>query len=409
MTRKKLHGPVRHIDPASEEGRRIIAAAGRLLPEGIRELAVHPPERSRGQGEPPQNQPVARRYEYAPACFADWLAVYFISMGRYRITDRGMEFLSGGLPALQSHEFREHYTSRRRDERFEERGLTKKQEAALVARKIKQLLDEGAAGYLYENGYLARPKQLEWKDEAVRVAVSRKLVGHLGKDVRKITLEDFKACGLGGLAGRYGDSPIAALAEAGYVHGKADYVAHAAGGRFDRDKAYPWEFHNPRIYDDAETRASATLWLIWKTGKDPRELTQDDFVDNGLSGLVQIYRGSPYEALAEAGKAHKRSEIASHSAEGRFDPGKIYPWQMNNVRIYEGLEMRAAAVRWLQKKIAKDARDITTDDFIRAGLQGLLAMHYGGSPYLAVLEAGLVEAKDEEYMRRHGAGRFVRR
>ncbi|MBI5332664.1 MAG: hypothetical protein HZB65_03760 [Candidatus Aenigmarchaeota archaeon] len=65
------------------------------------------------------------------------------------------------------------------------------------------------------------------------------------------------------------------------------------------------------------------------------------------------------------------------------------------------------AVRFLIEKVLhKDPRDITTDDFYDNRLCGLLVNYYSGSPYQALIEAGLVDKEHEKYMRRHGRARF---
>jgi hypothetical protein len=211
----------------------------------------------------------------------------------------------------------------------------------------------------------------KWKDnphvrrEAVRFLAEKVLK----KDPRDITHDDFNLNRLGGLLGNYYESsPYDAFRDAGYVF-------------------HPWEMsYTPlNFYDIKANRIDALNWLVEKLGKDPRDITTRNFRSKRLGGLLNMhYRDSPYYALKEAGY-------------------KINPWEMLTTPdgFYNLKETRISAVRWLVRKLGKEPRDMTSDDFHSNRLGGLLGNHYGDSPYEAVLEAGLVSRKDEAHMRRH--------
>jgi hypothetical protein len=195
------------------------------------------------------------------------------------------------------------------------------------------------------------------------------LVERLGKDPRDITQDDFISNRVYGAMKQHGDSPYSAISEA-----------------FPELEINPWEMlQTPHgFYKKKENRVAAVRWLVEKLGKDPRDITADDFQSNRLWGLFdEYYRSSPYEAISEA-----------------FPD--IKPWEMvvTPRSIFEEREKRIAAVRWLIEKLGKDARDITQGDFYSNRLVGLLSTQYSNSPYEALLEAGLVTEQDEGYMRK---------
>ncbi len=405
--------------------------------------------------------------------FLDWLSIFFISRGHYTLTDKGIREFGGAGGSRQERKsragaaigelvsrgeaeraFREGLVARRAHLDWEEPAARIASVRALIAflgKKPSELeFDDlrlyGLGGLsnryrnspylaLVEAGYahpkteavehslegvfdpsklypweLARAGNALYADEGVRKSAVGWLLWKTGKDARRITIEDFQENGLVGLLdGKYGGSPYRALAEAGFAYSREDAAAHAASMRFQEGKTYPWEMDNLRIYKDASMRSAATRWLIWKLAKPPARLTQDDFNSNGLGGLIQLpsYKGSPYAALVESGHAYAIEEALSHAASGDFESGRIYPWEMNNVRIYSGKRMRMAAVRWLVWRCGKPGRDLTAQDFADSGLGGVLTNHNEGSPFKALLEAGAVSPADEGYMRRRGAARFM--
>ena len=174
-----------------------------------------------------------------------------------------------------------------------------------------------------------------------RIAATRWLVDKLEKDVRDLAQQDFNLNRLRGLLGQYGYRPYAAISEA-----------------FPELDIKPWEMKiTPKIFNSQEVRIAATIWLVDKTAKDPRDLTAKDFNDNGLKGLLNQYNGSPYAAVSEA-----------------FPELGINPWEMaiTPQGFYHSAENRAAATNWLADKLRKEPEELTPRDFRENGLRGLL-------------------------------------
>ncbi len=215
---------------------------------------------------------------------------------------------------------------------------------------------------LTEAGYDFRPWEMLktpkgfYESKDIRIAAVTWLVQKLGKDPRDITAEDFCSNRLCGLINNYNNhSPYDALTEAGYVF-------------------HPWEMAKTpqNIYDSEKNRVAATTWLVRKLGKDPRDITQEDFYANRLCGLLtDHYSGSPYDALKDAGYA-------------------FHPWEMSVTPrgFYESKKNRVAAITWLVKKLSKESRDMTLEDFRSNRLGGLLSNYYSDIPYYALKEAG---------------------
>ena len=361
--------------------------------------SLHVAGSSKRSGQGPiakSHQPLADQIDkYAQ--FKKWLALLFIERGDYKITEKGYEELAPQV-LRQYMEFAEQVSDRKREERIERTyTLPPAEVKRRVKEKVEQMLGEGKAEELYDNGYVIH--KADWKDKGVRIAVIRKLVEVLEK-MREITQDSFKNNGLGGLlVSHYKHSPYLALVEAGYAYSLEEIKQQ--NGQFRTAKTYPWEMNNVRIYHNKEIRIAATKWLVWKLKKGLRDITQNDFYDNELGGLlVHHYNGSPYLALVETDYAYSKDEIKEHARTG-FRTDRIYPWELSKApHIYENLEIRIAATKWLVWKIGKETREITFDDFNNNGLDGLLDK-YNDSPYDSLLEAGLVTPVDETYMRSH--------
>jgi hypothetical protein len=151
-------------------------------------------------------------------------------------------------------------------------------------------------------------------------------------------------------------------------------------------------------------RIAAVKWLLWKLGKEPREMTFDDFNGNGFSGLLRHYNNSPYLAFVESGHAYSEREFLEQAETGVFHTEKLYPWEMPRAPFgYENKGIRIAAVKWLRWKLGKRPEEITSKDFNRNGLAGLVRNHFNGSPFEALFEAGLLTKDDEAYMRLRGS------
>jgi hypothetical protein len=249
----------------------------------------------------------------------------------------------------------------------------------------------------------------DWTEDSNRVEAIRFLVEKvLKKHPSKITQKDFHSNKLRKmLEYYYSNSTYEALADAGDVYYAEDAREHAASGKFQFKKLYPWELANVPAsftFTEKSNRITAVQWLSWKTGKDFRDLTQSDFTDNSLGGMHKLYHSSsPHETLVDAGYAYSRAESLAHASSGNFRKKKFYPWEMSNSPLFYNLpEFRIAAAKWLVWKTVKEPREIVGPDFYSNRLSGLLTEHYNCSPYDAMLEAGLVTPKDESYMRSHG-------
>lgn len=215
---------------------------------------------------------------------------------------------------------------------------------------------------LREVGYKIKPWEMHftplnfYRKRGNRIAAIRWLVNKLNKPIKNISGKDFQKNRLGGLSVEYyRDSPYCALKEAGY-------------------EIEPWEMSiTPRgFYEKRENRISAIRWLVKKLGKNLRDITQKDFNDNGLLGLLEwYYAGSPYRALKEADY-------------------KMNPWEMQTTPtgFFRERKNRVVAMKWLIKKIGKDPRNLGRKDFEGNRLGGLLTMYYNGSPYAALREVG---------------------
>jgi len=150
-----------------------------------------------------------------------------------------------------------------------------------------------------------------YDSKETRIAVIKWLVAKLKKDPRDLTREDFESNRLGGLlADDYTGSPYAAVLEAGYAYSIDEALQHAKTGNFQTSKLYPWEMATTPMgfYESKENRVAVIKWLVWKIPKDPRDIIQENFHSNRLSGLLGCYGDSPYEAMLEAGMVTKADE-----------------------------------------------------------------------------------------------------
>ncbi|MDD5340572.1 MAG: hypothetical protein PHV13_04980 [Candidatus ainarchaeum sp.] len=130
---------------------------------------------------------------------------------------------------------------------------------------------------------------------------------------------------------------------------------------------------NPQWKGAENTRRDAVRFLVDKVvKKEPRDMVQNDFKRNRLRGLLEnYYRGSPYDALKDAGY-------------------ELHPWELPKSpnSLFKSKGMRVAAVDWLVEKLNKDVRRISAIDFYSNRLGGLLGNYYHLSPYEALHEAG---------------------
>jgi len=146
-------------------------------------------------------------------------------------------------------------------------------------------------------------------------------------------------------------------------------------------KKMGWPVEQRGKWEDEETRAAATRWLVDMVLKiDPRKLTAKMLHQSRLGGMVRTYyRSSPYLVLKAAGY-------------------EIMPWEMGITpqHYFDERENRIAAIKWLVEKLgkkeegreAKRPQDIIGDDFADNGLEAMLSRHYRNTPYLALIDAG---------------------
>ncbi len=252
--------------------------------------------------------------------FKEWLTLFFIGKGYYRVTSNAYEELADNR-LRQTTELMEDQSTKERSTRTElMRKSTKAEIKENVRRKIAEIIVEKGAESLYKQRYVDRQTRFDWSDISIRTEVTKKLLQILGKEPKEITQNDFNENGLNGLLGRYKNSPYLALVEAGYAYSLEEIEEHANKMEFKTEKIYPWEMDkSPYVYGQEKIRIAATKWLVWKLGKEPKEITTDDFNDNGLSGLlVGYYNCSPYDALFDAGlvtsadEAYMRSSRHTH-------------------------------------------------------------------------------------------------
>ncbi len=281
--------------------------------------------------------------------FKRWLSIFFIRKGGYKVTDKGRE--------------------------------------ALGEEAVPGLIAQGKAEEMLDGGLIERTR-MGWEDRAIRIEVVGRFLQ--GREAREVMLDDFIRNGMASLLKRYyKNSPYLALVEAGRAFSRDEWIVHSKQGKFACEKIYPWEMSNARIFSDKELRIASTKWLIWKMGKEPKELTAADFRGHKLGGMLKHHRNSPYLALVETGFAYSREEILGHSESRKFGDAKIYPWEMGQTSVFVFKEngLRIAATRWLVWRSDKEPDNITRKDFAENGLAGMLASR-GFSHRDALAEAG---------------------
>jgi hypothetical protein len=300
---------------------------------------------------------VSLTYEQKQQKFKRWLDLFFIKRGRYKLTEKAIEeFSRVEERPKQFIESNEDYSSKDRDEMIvKQYGPTKKEKRRIALEKVKEMIKEGKAEELFDKGYIDSLRVC-WGDKANRVAAIRKIVEVLGKKPKEVDSNDFRDCGLFAVLKRNNGMAM-----------------------------------SPKVYHDKKFRVGGTRWLVWKTGKEAKDIIVDDFKNNGLIGLLSnYYKDSSYLAFVEAGYAYSKEEILEQAQEMKFETDKIYPWEMANApHIYENKEIRIAASKWLKWKTGKEPRDISATDFENNGLRGVLSC-YKGSPCLALEDAGYI-------------------
>jgi hypothetical protein len=189
-----------------------------------------------------------------------------------------------------------------------------------------------------------------------------------------LTQDHFNQAGLGGmLQVVYGGSAYAAL---------ADVLPELAPWQMRQVPAGYWQGTAGREWAQAATR-----WLLEHRGLTALEpdqiaarLTHADFAAAGLGGMLrQVYKGSPYAALAALFPM-------------------LRPWQMGTtpMRYWQGAagrEHARAAARWLLEQLGlldtapmEIAALVDLTVFAQARLGGMVQVVYGNSPYAALVD-----------------------
>ncbi|MDI6917917.1 MAG: hypothetical protein QMC80_09010 [Thermoplasmatales archaeon] len=227
-----------------------------------------------------------------------------------------------------------------------------------LARKVgshRKALRE--AGYNIEYHKKKTKPSGYWNKKENRIKAVKEMVEKIGKPPSDITWNDFIRNGLSGLLAKYNQSPSAALEDTGYgVHPL-------------KRKYLPTGYWNKK-----ENRVKPVRDMVEKLNKPMRNITYKDFKDFGLFGLLTSrYGSSPWRALKDAGYTIGRTQL--HTKPHHY---------------WDKKERRIKAVRKMVEKTGKDPMGITTKDFMRHNLGGMLFSKYNGSPFSALKEAGFV-------------------
>ncbi len=218
--------------------------------------------------------------------------------------------------------------------------------------------------------------------QQMRICALNWLLQKSGKKPSKLSREDFLNNSLGGLIDHnYYGSPYKALVESGYAYTNQEVLEMNNIFDLSAKKIYPWELSiTPKnLFDSKEMRICAVNWLLQKSGKKPSEVSQEDFRNNSLGGLIDHnYYGSPYKALVESGYAYTNQEVLEMNNIFDLSAKKLYPWELNNnpKNLFDSKEMRLCALNWLLQKTGKQPSKLTSADFSKNSLYGLFSTHY---------------------------------
>jgi len=173
-----------------------------------------------------------------------------------------------------------------------------------------------------------------WDIKENRVQAVRDLIEYRVKSVEKIRKKDFVENGLSVLLKDRSMKEV--IEEAGYTYVEAQK---------------PHGYWNTRENCRKEVRD-----LVSKLGKSPNEITKQDFIDNGLSTLLNKYRGSLSRALQDAGfKEVTRKRVP-------------FGW-------WEVKDNRVAATRKLYEQLGRTPEQLSRRDFEERGLSTLLTKY----------------------------------
>ena len=171
-----------------------------------------------------------------------------------------------------------------------------------------------------------------------------------GRNVTELESDNFEENSLYGLLKHYNYSPINIIKAAGY-----------------EVEEMQRNMTSQRYWENPENRIKAVKDLVKKLDKSPIEVTWKDFLNNGISGLLEYY-DSHKEALAEAGFACERKRKPTN--------------------YWANVSNRINATKDLAATLEKPVEEIKKSDFICAGLAAILP--YCSGHREALQEAGLL-------------------
>ena len=266
---------------------------------------------------------------------------------------------------------------------------------------------------------MSRRRNVYWQDRNNRIKAIKELVETLNKPLRKITKQDFLNHNLGTVLNIYKGSPKRALIDAGYDPGpmkhpkgfwetkehriaaierlmeisgknstqlrKKDFIDNGYSllvknrtiEELMEEAGLPFERYqrNPGYWQNKENRVREVKALVEKLGKNPSDITKNDFMDNGLSTILNTHHGSLRAIMKEAG----------------YDVVKKKPPKYWNIK-----ENRVKAVREMVKNSGKKPSKIEREDFVKAGLQSLLLKYR--DELAAEYEKGDIITYDKGYL-----------
>jgi hypothetical protein len=299
--------------------------------------------------------------------FTKWLQAYFIEQGNYIPT----------AAAFQKYRAQVRLKVHPSAQKWEKQ----KQAKRIVREQLDLQIAQGETAKLLEKE-LVIPKP-RWRiGEKIKMHTIREIMDEFFKLHPTLLPQHLSANNLvenrlGGLLALLQYSPFKVLVAAGRAYPRDDAIAHAQVGKFSNKKIYPWQMNQIGIHLDKELQAASVKWLLWKTGKQGAagSLVADNFIQNGLGGLLASHNSSPYAVLVAAGLAHSIVAALKHSELGEFDNSRLYPWQMEQSANYSDSKMLAAITKWVLWKTSKQSnvRDLTREDFTLNRLAGLIA------------------------------------
>ena len=159
---------------------------------------------------------------------------------------------------------------------------------------LQSLLEE--AGYAREKNQMPRGY---WDLRENRVKAIRKFVRDMDKPFNEITKKDFIGYGLSSLLNKYNGSLWRAIEDAGFKDIKV--------------------WRAPGHWNKKDNRVHAVRELVERLGKDPKDVTRRDFVENNLGSLLHKYKD-------EACKDFERGDIFT------FDQGYLLEYRTETER-----------------------------------------------------------------------------